>query len=282
MSKQFNPREHLRQLEDGSPYLDVKWRIHWLRSEYPEAEIETELLTLDDEYAVCKAVVRIPQRGSASGHARSSSTQTPAYIETAETRAIGRALAALGYGTEFAEADGPGRRAAESEAVDTPTAQIAPVRTVEPEEVAAETNEPTQMRSLRESDPPRERPQRERPQRDEPQREQPQREQPQREQQRPRAVPQQEQTPTQIAEDLPTPMLRGSDLRARDSAARGDPADVSWTRFWQWAKGRGYRDAQHLKDLLGIDVNALTPSEVRAHVARYEEQHGLPNEPAEE
>ncbi|MCO5178044.1 MAG: hypothetical protein M9890_13890 [Thermomicrobiales bacterium] len=272
MSKQFNPREHLRQLEDGSPYLDVKWRIHWLRSEHPEAEIETELLTLDDEYAVCKAVVRIPQRGAASGHARSASSQTPAYIETAETRAIGRALAALGYGTEFVEADVPGNRAAEPEPATIPSAQIAPVRTDEPEEASAEVSEPTQMRSLRESEPPRERSRRE----------QSPREQSQREQQRPRAVPQPEQTVAQIAEDLPTPMLRGSDLRARDSAARGDPADVSWTRFWQWAKGRGYRDAQHLKDLLGIDVNALTPSEVRAHVARYEEQHGLPNEPAEE
>lgn len=273
MSKQFNPREHLRQLEDGSPYLDVKWRIHWLRSEHPEAEIETELLSLDDDYAVCKAIVRIPQRGAASGHARSSSAQTPAYIETAETRAIGRALATLGYGSEFAEADGQGSHVAEPEPETAPP-RIAPVRPAEPDAspASAPAPEPTQMRSLRESEPQRERPQRE----------QPQREQPQREQQRPRPVPQREQEAGPTVGDLPTPMMRGSDLRARDSAARGDPADVSWTRFWQWAKNRGYRDAQHLKDLLGIDVNALTPSEVRAHVARYEEQHGLPNEPAEE
>jgi hypothetical protein len=73
-----------------------------------------------------------------------------------------------------------------------------------------------------------------------------------------------------------TPLKRGSDLRPRaDQTTTDAPAreDISWTRFWEWAKRHGYRDAAHLKELLGIDVNALTPGEVRAHIKRYELDH---------
>lgn len=252
MSKQFDPREHLRQLDDGSYYLDVKWRMHWLRSEHPEADIQTELLALDDEHAVCKAVVSIPGGGTASGHASASRANTSSFIETAETRAIGRALAALGYGAEYVEADTPRGRAA------APVSIVPPATPAEPP--AAQPQQPSRMRAVRPPEQPREQPPRQRP-----------------------APPREDEPePEQAAEDLPTPMMRGSELRARDSAARGEPADVSWTHFWAWAKGRGYKDAQHLKDILGIDVNALTPAEVRARVARHEDEHGPPNEPAEE
>lgn len=63
MSQRFDPRQHLRELNDGTPYLDVKWRLHWLRSEHPEAVIETQLVSLDGDTAVCKATVRIPDAG---------------------------------------------------------------------------------------------------------------------------------------------------------------------------------------------------------------------------
>jgi hypothetical protein len=74
-------------------------------------------------------------------------------------------------------------------------------------------------------------------------------------------------------EPAPTPLKRGSDLRPRpDQRTTDAPAreDVSWTKFWDWAKRRGYRDAAHLRELLGIDVNALTPGEVRDRIRRYE------------
>ncbi len=252
MSKRFDPREHLRQLEDGSYYLDVKWRMHWLRTEHPEADIQTELLALDEEHAVCKAIVSIPGSGTASGHASASRANAASFIETAETREIGRALAALGYGAEYVEADQPRVRAA------MPVSIVPPAPPPEPP--AAQPQQPSRMRPVRPPEQPREQPApRQRP-----------------------APPREDPQPESPAGDLPTPMMRGSDLRARDSAARGEPADVSWNHFWAWAKGRGYRDAQHLKDLLGIDVNALTPAEVRARVVRYEDEHGSPIEPAEE
>lgn len=273
MSQRFDPLQHLRELSDGTPYLDVKWRLHWLRSEHPEAVIETQFVALDGDTAVCKATVRIPDGGSATSHASSarSAGDGADHIELAETRAIGRALAALGYGAQFTEADALQGRAPTKPAerpvslVSPPTQPHAPTRMrpvrdddgdgdEQPEQPAArpESREPVDVRDPR---GPREtRPIRE-----------------------VRETPSQEES----EEPSPTPLKRGADLRQRpEQRSTNAPAreDVSWTRFWDWAKRRGYRDAAHLRDLLGIDVNALTPGEVRDRIRRYE----LDNPPSSE
>lgn len=259
MSQRFDPRQHLRELSDGTPYLDVKWRLHWLRSEHPEAVIETQLVSLDGDTAVCKATVRIPDGGSATGHA--SSTRTAAsstdHIEHAETRAIGRALAALGYGTQFTEADSveerspakPTERPVSLVTQPQPPTRMRPIRDDEEEdsEQPPARTEPREPVDVRDSRGPREA----------------------------RPVREVRETPEQDEENepAPTPLKRGSDLRPRsDQRATDAPAreDVSWTKFWDWAKRRGYRDAAHLRELLGIDVNALTPGEVRDRIRRYE------------
>jgi hypothetical protein len=268
MSKPFDPREHLRLLDNGSPYLDVKWRVHWMRSEHPDGEIETEMISVDDERAVFKAVVRVPGGGAATGHASANRAATASYIETAETRAIGRALAALGYGAEFVEDDQAAGRSTERPvslvpnqpapplpASSTPPAQprVRPMRTVEDRPEPEVTPEPAPAPSPAPASTPR------------------------RETREVRETP----APTNldaVLNDLPTPMTRGSDIRSRQEsqprgAERADREDVSWTKFWEWAKRHGYRDANHLKDLLGIDVNALTPGEVRDHIRRYEVDH---------
>jgi hypothetical protein len=259
MTKQFDPREHLRQLDNGSLYLDVKWRVHWLRSEHPDGEIETELLSVDDERAVCKAVVRIPNGGSATGHASASRSATISYIETAETRAIGRALATLGYGAEFVDDDQTSTRPAERPVSLVPSQPSPPV----PPPSSAPTPAPTQPR-VRPMRPVTERPE------PAPSTEPAQRREPR--EVRETAAPEDLES---VLDGLPTPMTRGSDLRARQETQPRvtDREDVSWTKFWEWAKRHGYRDANHLKDLLGIEVNALTPGEVRDHIRRYELEH---------
>jgi hypothetical protein len=98
----FNPNEHLTKLT-GKDYLEVKWRLVWLRSEHPDAVIETDMIEHSDTHAIFKATVYIPgPAGSATGWGSETKGDFKDFLEKAETKAIGRALGALGYGTQFA------------------------------------------------------------------------------------------------------------------------------------------------------------------------------------
>jgi hypothetical protein len=96
----FEPGRHL-SLVNGKDYLEVKWRLVWLRSEHPNASIETELIAHANGEAIFRALVNIPDGGSATGWGSEDAQGFGDYIEKAETKAIGRALAALGFGTQF-------------------------------------------------------------------------------------------------------------------------------------------------------------------------------------
>ena len=98
--RSFDPTRHL-SLINGNEYLEVKRRIVWLRTEHLEAEIDTNLETYTGTEAVFKATVRIPGLGSATGWGSEDAQSFGDFIEKAETKAIGRALGALGYGTQF-------------------------------------------------------------------------------------------------------------------------------------------------------------------------------------
>jgi hypothetical protein len=96
----FDPGQHLSTIK-GQDYLEVKWRLAWLRSEHPDAVVTTQLETHDGDRAIFSAKVEIPNGGSATGWGSETSGSFGNYIEKAETKAIGRALAALGFGTQF-------------------------------------------------------------------------------------------------------------------------------------------------------------------------------------
>lgn len=96
----FEPSRHLSRV-NGADYLEVKWRLVWLRDAHPQAEIETELVRLDDRIAIFRARVALPDGGAATGWGSESPDDFRDYIEKAETKSIGRALAALGFGTQF-------------------------------------------------------------------------------------------------------------------------------------------------------------------------------------
>ena len=98
--KAFEPAKHL-SLVSGNEYLVVKWRLVWLRSEHPDASIETELVKHANGEAIFRANVSIPGGGSSTGYGSEDTQSFGDYIEKAETKAIGRALAALGFGTQF-------------------------------------------------------------------------------------------------------------------------------------------------------------------------------------
>src|SRR6266567_2925166 len=99
----FNPNERLTQLK-GKDYLEVKWRLVWFRDQHPHGKITTELLNLDIErgLALFKATIDDGEGGEGCGHGSETVKDFNDFIEKAETKAIGRALAALGYGTQFA------------------------------------------------------------------------------------------------------------------------------------------------------------------------------------
>ena len=101
-SQPFDPAQYLSKF-DGKDYLEVKWRIMWLRSEYPDAHVATEIVQHNEEagFALFRAEVELPGGGRSTGWGSETVRDFHDYIEAAETKALGRALASLGYGTQF-------------------------------------------------------------------------------------------------------------------------------------------------------------------------------------
>ena len=86
----------------GKDYLEVKYRLVWFRETYPQWSIETEFLSIDERSATARAVVRDETgRIIATSHKAESVNNFPDFMEKAETGAIGRALALIGFGTQF-------------------------------------------------------------------------------------------------------------------------------------------------------------------------------------
>lgn len=100
----FNPNEHLIQLK-GKDYLQVQWRLVWFRDPDDGRQgwgIRTTLVDHGDDWAIFKAEI-IDEHGDvrSSGHGSESKRDFNDYLEKAETKAVGRALAMMGFGTQF-------------------------------------------------------------------------------------------------------------------------------------------------------------------------------------
>jgi hypothetical protein len=120
MANSFNPRDHLIQLPRRTKdrttgqyvtqyddYLEVKWRVVMFRERYPHGSIITEeiCVDLDKGYARYKAHVGDGDGGMATGYGTETVKDFADFAERAETRAVGRALALLGFGTQFVGTD---------------------------------------------------------------------------------------------------------------------------------------------------------------------------------
>jgi hypothetical protein len=135
----FDPRAHLIQLK-GRDYLPVAARLLWLNEETDRYKIETDILRLEDNFAVVRATVSVldetgnPSR-SATAIKREDKTHFPDFLEKAETGSVGRALGMLGFGTQFAPEFDEIEAKLEARVVDSPQT----VRAIEPAREPART-----------------------------------------------------------------------------------------------------------------------------------------------
>jgi len=106
----YNPSANMMNLK-GKAYLPVAERIVWFRQDYPEGQITTTVYELDraQGFAMYHARVTTGQGGIAEASGSETVKDFGDYIEKAETKAVGRALGYLGYGTASAGFEEGGR-----------------------------------------------------------------------------------------------------------------------------------------------------------------------------
>ena len=100
-----NLAPHMMDL--GADYLKVPGRVLLFRAAHPHGAITTDLVRLEDGFAMFRATVTTAD-GVILAVAHGSETLKGfpnGFIEKAETVAVGRALASAGFGTQFAAAD---------------------------------------------------------------------------------------------------------------------------------------------------------------------------------
>jgi len=126
----FNPEEHLTKLPmkrknprtnawetSYADYLEIKWRMVWFRSENQEntkTVILDKIIDLQNNFAYFELQVTDSKGNVEVGVGSETGEDFHDYIEKAYTKAYGRALAALGYGTQFAPELEEGERIADS------------------------------------------------------------------------------------------------------------------------------------------------------------------------
>lgn len=95
----------------GKEYQTVALRVQKFRDAHPDWELSTEIIKADDVVVIMQArIYNADGKCISTGHAEefrtSSQINSTSALENAETSAIGRALAAAGWGgTEFASAN---------------------------------------------------------------------------------------------------------------------------------------------------------------------------------
>lgn len=209
-------------------------QLRALRIAHPEAELQTKAVRFEDDSVVFHAVISLPDGGaSAHGSARGSGEGV---VELAESRAIARALGALG----FADADladrparaprtiadnGDGHAPAEPPEPPTQAHPAPPTPTPLPARPPAERRPAPPIRTTPPIDINANR-------------------------DRPGAAPHQDPRPSAMPNADDEPGME----------------NYSWTEFWKWARSRGFNNKADLEALIGQPIESLNPMEVRALV----------------
>ena len=86
----------------GKEYVEVHERIAYLRKNYADAQLITELISIDNGVCVMKATLMLNDKIVSTGHAYEKEDSTyinkTSYIENCETSAVGRCLGIFGIG----------------------------------------------------------------------------------------------------------------------------------------------------------------------------------------
>ncbi|MBZ4664755.1 hypothetical protein [Mahella sp.] len=114
----FNPEQHLTKLpirrrdsetgrwhNESADYMEVKWRMVWFRNENTQnthTVIKDKIIDIERRFAYFEVEVTDSKGNVEIGVGSETGDDFEDYIEKAYTKAYGRALAALGYGTQFA------------------------------------------------------------------------------------------------------------------------------------------------------------------------------------
>lgn len=139
----------------GKDYLMVAHRLQWFNETESNFRIETDFLLVNDDQTVARAVVTVFDKDGkeikrASATKRETKKDFPDHTEKAETSAVGRALAMLGYGTQFAISDlDEGDRIVDSPVADTRSQSTSASATVTSLEQAVASTATTKAGSFR-------------------------------------------------------------------------------------------------------------------------------------
>lgn len=138
LAEDWDPNKNLMNLK-GKSYLNVQNRMIWFIRDQRELimrglattsyAINTELVEMDRDagWAHFKTYVRDVLGNEATMYGSEAMRDFPDYAEKASTKSLGRALAMLGYGTQFAPEMDEGERIVDSPIQQTRPAAPAPL-----------------------------------------------------------------------------------------------------------------------------------------------------------
>lgn len=112
----FDPAAFLSKLQSESEeeqlYLEVKYRKLWFRLKYPLGKIAKRIIKLENDYAIIESRIYLDRNDPEDSYISCAMAQRwrteddaygKKYVESAETAAVGRALADAGFGIQFSE-----------------------------------------------------------------------------------------------------------------------------------------------------------------------------------
>ena len=232
--------KHLREIGAGDSAQATMLRVVWLRREMPGAVIDTEAVKIERDLVVIRAVTTLADGTAGSGFAAELTEDHPSLaiaLETAETRAIGRALDVLGLilppETEPRPKPEPIRQP--ERAKTQPAA--APVEPEDPPAVVdalrrAARSQPRSIHAV----------------------EQPDAEEP---------VARSTAGDVRFTVPTPFPQRSPSEDTGGEDGENVQMEDVSWTSFWRWARDKGMMRKVDIEQRIGRSIDELSPAEIR-------------------